>query len=135
MPLISTPLCSLRSQDIGVSIGPIRRPSLLKEPSKSGNKGIGKMVDAKLKRKMLRAVSFKNELLDECIRNYNKLLWIKNDNVEPHRIWNMGKDIVVSYEAKESMVINRIKEIVMRGEMGKIEVGMSIKEGNSFGEL
>jgi len=61
-----------------------------------------------------RELRSKNFISDSAIRNCNKLFWLKNDNGNVRRMWNIGKEMDFSLLGEEEIIINRLCSLETR---------------------
>ncbi|KAK7364555.1 hypothetical protein VNO80_13292 [Phaseolus coccineus] len=67
---------------------------------------------------MLRAMSnsgnSRQSITDSNILNCNRLFWSKQDLSTPLRIWELGKELGVTYEGEQEMIIQELEEMKVR---------------------
>ncbi|KAK7368961.1 hypothetical protein VNO80_10994 [Phaseolus coccineus] len=62
-----------------------------------------------------------NVVSDNGIDNCNRMFWLKHDNLETIRLWELGKLIGVTLEGKEKKLLVRLEELEDRDKKQKLE--------------
>lgn len=63
-------------------------------------------------------MSLSNSVSDSELQNNNRVLWLKNLEYEAHNLWNLGKELGVTYVGSEADMIAQLVGMEKRDNAG-----------------